>query len=975
MRKKFSALILIFLLAVCSASYAATTDNTNTNYTNYSNSDPFHLSLGRASGNIISQDVADYIHSLYGYGDTDFFYQLRDITGASRTSKVAGPQWFATVYENYSSLFPTVTTTTTTTYNTTRKRNNTDSTTTRGPYRRTMGGEIDEVPFSAIGDLLDGFNFVFAEEPEPYQAWLNRNIIDSRDYDVFPDPLETLCVITSNGRAAFNVKFANPFARHFPFWWNWKPTTLAKRGYWWQNNYNWRDTGFYTVEPVAYIYDTTDKEIMTRGSTGLYEKIYDVVTSYDVVSGDNTNYRYLINDTSGNTLYTSSGDISSDYYLIVSGDTVACIVSGDEIYDASKNLLYTQEKTLASGGTTDSRYIYLCEVRSIAEIITIDGLNDYDYTVRITPTTEREVASNNYLNAKINILTDSENFGSTLGYITFKQRASFMPGYTNFREASPIPFVIANVSDGNAADNPLIFDMTVFDPENNNRPVKRIKFEWDAQTDKPDQDLGTFFTMTPINATTTKIYNLETKITNRTGTRYELYRYDRITPGSGSFVSILPKCWKFDLTPDIYGTLPESFLLDAHSQIAPGLVTVYDESIGPGYGNIDMASDTSASFRLYEYESANPKSLRLNYKRVAGMQVAGGYVSRVMPNTTLNTAADEEEVVTISDDLVSVQTFSMYFTDVINNQDQTEQEIKSLTGKTPVMADYRVDGTVTPRYTYINSSALNAFSISQAVPGDETGVNSYLLANRVSYDEIAIYAETESGDVDSSDIIEVKYTTDTSNNMAVQPISVRMKISRESQLLSGIWEELDAAENSQALFDTFAKAGTVFVRSSATSEYDADLFKAISNKGSSLGVTPKDCVNMFIYEDYLYIDFMIFMADAVSKNTGKTAFVEIFEDDGVPYILIGDGNIDKRFELTFYVSSPNVNTGGSSYTTQSTAGTTGRTTTTTTKTSSGLGGSGGGCDLVRSEDLGVRNFLFLLLLLYFSLSSKVLRKK
>lgn len=967
MSKKF-LLISFFILISAAISFAA---DTNANYTNYGNSSPFQLSLGEAS-RILSKDVEDYVHSLYGYGDTDFFYQLRDITGASRTSKVAGPQWFATVYENYSKRFTTATNNTAATnnYNTTRKR-----ATTRGTYRRTMGGEVDNIPFSVIGDLLDGFNFVFAEEPEPYQAWLNRGIIDSSDYDVFPDPLETLCVITTNGRATLNVKFANPFARHFPFWWNWKPTTLADRGYWWQNNYDWRETGFYTVEPIAYIYDTTDSEILARNSDGFYEKIYDVITSYDVVSNDRTNYRLYVADTAGKILYRSSGDISGTNYKICSGDKlitsssgqvlydsdkVMCIVSGDAVYDASGNLSYTTERALTTGGILDSRYIYLCGVRNISEIITIDGLDEYNYSVRVTPITEREIASNNYLNATVNILSDSENYGSSLGYITFKQRASFMPGYTNFREVSPIPFVVANVSDGNAADNPLIFDMTVFNPDNN-EPVKRIKFAWDAQTPL-EQDLGTFFTMARLNMTTSTLYNLETKITNRTGTRYELYRYDRVTPSTGSYVSILPKCWKYDLTPDVYGTLPKSFLLDAHSQIAPGVVTVYNENIGPGYGNIDMASDTSASFRLYEYESANPKSLRLNYKRVAGMQTFTDPVRRIDP-FSVSLAADD--AVVQSDDLVTVQSFTMHFTDVINNEDQTVKEIEALTGKTPVVPyldpnEGIVDNYLQPFEIYINSGALNSFAISQDITDSDSDPR--VLARRVSYDIIPIYGETitnESGDVTSPDLLGYEYSTDSSNNMAVQPFAVRMKIPRESQLLSKIWDELDSAENSKALFDTFAKSATVFVRSSAAAEYDADLFKAVTNKGGLLGVTAQDCVNAFIYEDYLYLDFMVFMADAVSKNTNKTAFVEIFKDDDVPYILIGDGNVDKRFNLTFYVSSPRTDAGNSTVSE-------GKNTTL-----SGSSSSGGGCDFIRS------NALFLLLAVYGvkSMLSKRMRRQ
>ena len=133
---------------------------------------------------------------------------------------------------------------------------------------------------------------------------------------------------------------------------------------------------------------------------------------------------------------------------------------------------------------------------------------------------------------------------------------------------------------------------------------------------------------------------------------------------------------------------------------------------------------------------------------------------------------------------------------------------------------------------------------------------------------------------------------------------IKIKVPRKSQLLKDIWEKLDAAEDPKALFRTFNQYGTVRVRSAATDEYDADLFKAVGEKGSDFGISAQDCVNAFLYEDNLYLDFMVFAADAVSQKTGKTAFVEIFEDDSVPYILIGDGKLDGAINLAFYVDEP-----------------------------------------------------------------------
>ena len=141
MLRKFTAAIFL-LLTLSGISLAATTINTSRDY------DPFHLYpqyLTSGDGSLLN-------------GDSNFYYQLRDITGASRNSEVGGPQWFSTVYENYYSYY--------------EAQNNTTNN-TRTIYRRTMGGEIDEIPFSTVGDILDGFNFVFAEEPEPYEAWTN----------------------------------------------------------------------------------------------------------------------------------------------------------------------------------------------------------------------------------------------------------------------------------------------------------------------------------------------------------------------------------------------------------------------------------------------------------------------------------------------------------------------------------------------------------------------------------------------------------------------------------------------------------------------------------------------------------------------------------------------------------------------------------------------------------------------------------
>ena len=53
---------------------------------------------------IVNQDLmsgthANYLYTLYG-DEIGFNYQLRELTGRN----TAGPQWFATVFENFSSI-------------------------------------------------------------------------------------------------------------------------------------------------------------------------------------------------------------------------------------------------------------------------------------------------------------------------------------------------------------------------------------------------------------------------------------------------------------------------------------------------------------------------------------------------------------------------------------------------------------------------------------------------------------------------------------------------------------------------------------------------------------------------------------------------------------------------------------------------------------------------------------------------------
>ncbi|MBQ6971409.1 MAG: hypothetical protein IJP86_03525 [Synergistaceae bacterium] len=856
MLKRFTA--GLFLLAVmCSVSWGAEYD-------------PYNLRFWYTS--------PDYEAQVYGrYGNTDynFFYQLRDVTGASRRDQVAGPQWFATVYENYyygmrSAIYGVAV----------------DDTYT-GIYRRTMGGEMPDITIQTVGDLLDGFNFVFAEEPQPYaSAW--RRYVSREVYDVYPDPVESLCLVITNGSGEFNVDFGNPYARHFPFWWDFNATGSSSTSTkWWLQTFDWRKETYPTSEPIAYIYSAPNIYVR-NDSAGKYELGYKVASSGDkqiITSAANSAWLYTV---SGDEIYTSRDVL-----------TWSVSESRDKVFNASGDLVYTIETDTAGD-------MFICGIRSVSEAVAFSGF-DSDYSLTVNPSAEQAISSGSSLSANVRVrgMTPSA-YGSRLGYITFRQRASLAQGYTNYREFTSIPMVIANVAEGNAAVEPLIFDMIVSDSADN--IVNRIKFTWDAQSDKPDQDLGTFFMIGSRDVQ----YQLETRITNRTGTRYELYRYDMTGTAGGNptyrdgYNNIMPDYWKYDLTADMYGTLPESFLLDAHSQIAPGLVTVYKNNIGSGYRTIDTQNDTTESFRLYEYSSSAPKNLRLNYRRIGGMTpIEGG-------NHTPESG-------------VNVREFVMDFADVANNDDETAIELFRLTGKLPAMigrgpliaesritaSDYGDDADpASVSSVYINSAAVDAFRIVKAVPEGLVRMVSSDTGSDDSDDGGSTPSPDSpatSGDAAMFSTSEIVYT---SLDIPLQPIAVRMRIPRSNSLIVSHWDEMDSTANARDLFNVFARYGTVWVRSEATGERDANLFTAINNKGSNLGVGASDIVRAFLYEDALYLDFIVIMADGTSVNTSRTAYVGVIKDDNVPYLVIGDGSEDGKWDLTFYVDSVTAGSSG-----------------------------------------------------------------
>ena len=500
--------------------------------------------------------------------------------------------------------------------------------------------------------------------------------------------------------------------------------------------------------------------------------------------------------------------------------------------------------------------------RDAMQDILINDIPNYD--VQATPKNPQRVAPRDSMEQTFRFLAnETDNYGSVTGHAAFRQSVSLDLGYTGYRESINVPLVVANVHDGPASDpgNELYFDMTIQETSGDlsggyvsgdviGDVITRTKFRWGV-SDNMTRNLGTLFIMTPYGGRM-PTYTLLSRITNRTGTRYRVQRYDTLgVPASDDLIG--------GRSPrDLYGSLPAYFLLDEQSQVAPGLVTVYRNKIDTTYGS-------SESFRLYPFSDEGKKyDLRLSYRRIGGMTRLGRVYSQFTGNRYRWRAT----------------AFHMTFADVVKNETNTERELTLMMGKPPVMpkAGYGFGGVSDK---YIKADALNSFEIASLVPAD-----------LVSMDQ-EIVSRDASGDVVSRDV---------PTQIAVLPMQIRFCIPRQEQLLVGHWEELEQATEAQ-LLERFARFGTVWVRSIRANERDTNLFSAIGNRGADL----KECVRAFIHDDCLYLDLIVLMADAKSPKAQYTAYCEIVKDDEVPYVLLGDGAADGKWNLSFYVAAAGSN--------------------------------------------------------------------
>lgn len=243
-----------------------------------------------------------------------------------------------------------------------------------------------------------------------------------------------------------------------------------------------------------------------------------------------------------------------------------------------------------------------------ADAVTLDALLDNAvYAARKTP-----LGADGY---EFLFLKSSEQgrFGSVRGNFIFHQNPSSAYPSTP-SQTLEVPFIIANVVDGTAEAEPLLLRATLREPASSGLGDMTAydRFTWSVRDDMEAGDSPWVFVPVPTWPAPERIdYRLTTEVTNPTGIRYAVQRYDGY-----AWSRLSPAYWAFDLPrSQSLKDVPDRFRLDDLSHIAPGLKTVYNQNFNVNEGN-------KVPMRLYPVDpAAGFRELTLNHRIVFGLDL------------------------------------------------------------------------------------------------------------------------------------------------------------------------------------------------------------------------------------------------------------------------------------------------------------------------------------------------------------------
>jgi hypothetical protein len=296
----------------------------------------------------------------------------------------------------------------------------------------------------------------------------------------------------------------------------------------------------------------------------------------------------------GQEIKTIAELVTSRDYLYLEGG------SGGAATDAAVNFIFivhpdtTVDPTIEFGLTSSSSPVLLA-----TQDITI-GDSAYQANKVLLPGT---TGASKRFQFQMRKTQNTSEPGTERTHLRFHQNPDYIPSQTLL-----IPLILASVSSGDASVTPHTFRMTLRD--NSGSVVAYDRFTWGVTDDITFGGLNDWIFVPLPNDdlnSNTLYYELTTDITNYSGIRYALDRYDHLSRRE----PLSPAKWAVDLPASVKDISPD-VKLNALSHIPPGFITTYVQSY-------DVVKARKDIFSMYSVDPAgSPFDMTLLHPPVFG---------------------------------------------------------------------------------------------------------------------------------------------------------------------------------------------------------------------------------------------------------------------------------------------------------------------------------------------------------------------
>ena len=410
----------------------------------------------------------------------------------------------------------------------------------------------------------------------------------------------------------------------------------------------------------------------------------------------------------------------------------------------------------------------------------------------------------------------------------------------------PRPMVISNVYSGTAADGqaPLIVRMSLRDSSGADGNI--IAYDRATWTMNESKTVGNnqwvFVPVDDLNTDNKRInYYLTTEVANNTAYRYAARYYD----STGDTVQ--PARWKFDIfRPQGTTNIPRSFILSPNSNIAPGLVTVYNRQY-----NINEQNKTPIHLFPVDTPNVGDYGLTLNHKILFGKRLGETYkyaasegrfnlfeVTAFQPRTASTSFYDDVSTVTNGAGTVAVPTTSIFSASSIKRE---------------VIAD----------------DVIQYFTVDQSIPSSVRG----------------------------------------SDSEGMLPLHITFNIPITMVNDSVWWNEmLKVWRDTGRIEDMFANKYDLFLRAGDSNVWN--LTQELTQKGYYNELVKvyfdeeRGRLTQDNYSGVITVSFIVMLMDGT--RDGKRPELSIVPDNSVSqqnnYIVVRDGALDNRWNMTFFVA-------------------------------------------------------------------------